>query len=158
MDSDLKLVLEEFTRMLCAEIREAFSESMHMTDHILMCSLPFVPAPEVVVIDDGPNFDGEPFVGLVFDVVPGFDHAAATMLNVATSLRAVQDQADPNGLDNTVTLDNTVLMEVVVLPYMVFNLCYTGVKGLGCCRVPCLASGQLHIGASTDVTPSEVHT
>jgi hypothetical protein len=188
---------------------------------------------------------------------PGFDHAVATMLNIATSLRAVQDQADPDDLDNvpvfdtasncldngpifdeerfvatgfysnpvaiatfihephdpscvdtdfeddplfdedprdlssaklsildsefmatttttgvlvicstecpsgavnTTTLDNTVLMEIVDLPYMVFNSCYTGMKGLGCCKVSCLASGQLHIGASTDVTLSEVHT
>jgi hypothetical protein len=36
---------------------------------------------------------------------PGFDHAVATMLNIATSLRAVQDQADPDDLDNVPVFD-----------------------------------------------------
>jgi hypothetical protein len=63
----------------------------------------------------------------------------------------------PSRTVNTTAQDNTILMEVVNLPDMVFDPCYIGMNGLGYYRVPFLASVQLQIGASTDVTPSKVH-
>jgi hypothetical protein len=44
--------------MLCVEIREAFFNSKRATESVHMFFLPFVPSPEVEVIDDGPNFNG----------------------------------------------------------------------------------------------------
>jgi hypothetical protein len=57
-------------------------------------------------LDDGPFFDNESFVNPVFDDVPDSDHAAATMLNFATSTCAIHDQADPNDLNDDLIFDN----------------------------------------------------
>jgi hypothetical protein len=49
------------------------------------------PKPVYDDLDDGPIFNEEPFIGPVFDVVPDFDHVAATVLNFATLTCAVND-------------------------------------------------------------------
>jgi hypothetical protein len=106
--------------------------------------------------EDDPLFDEDP--GDLSSAKLSILDSEFMATTTTTGVLVICSTECPSGAVNTTTLDNTVLMEIVDLPYMVFNSCYTGMKGLGCCKVSCLASGQLHIGASTDVTLSEVHT
>jgi hypothetical protein len=57
MDPNLNLVLQEFTRMLRAEIRQAFADSMRATGHVPVRSPPFVPAQEVQAAADDERFN-----------------------------------------------------------------------------------------------------
>jgi hypothetical protein len=56
-------------------------------------------------LDDGPIFDDESFVDPVFDDAPDSNHTAATVLDFATSVCTVQDQDDPDDLDDSLIFD-----------------------------------------------------
>jgi hypothetical protein len=54
----------------------------------------FDPEPCYSNLDDGPIFDEDPFIDLVFDAAPDFDHAVVTVLNFTNSARATHDHDD----------------------------------------------------------------
>jgi hypothetical protein len=62
-------------------------------------------------LDDGPIFNEETFVDLVFDAAPDFDRVATTVLNFATPTRVVHGQGDPDDLDNDSTFDTDTLVD-----------------------------------------------